>query len=161
MSSAIIWLLVGILLILSELLATSIVAVFLGLGAIVTGLLLHFGVIESLAVQYMVFGSVSLLTLLMARGRFKRWFRGFIADKGEQRSQFQRDIGERVTVIADFEQGAGRVSLNGVAWSALSDDALKAGEVAWVVANEGIRLTVARQQPLKPVLINEPLHPQK
>lgn len=147
MGTAMLWIIVGILLILSELLATSIVAVFIGIGAIVTGVLLYFGVIESFAAQATVFGVVSGVSLVLARKRFKLIFGGFTADAGEQSTQFQRDIGERVTVLADFEQGAGRVNLNGVAWNAVSQDDLKAGEVAWVTANEGITLTVSRQQP--------------
>jgi membrane protein implicated in regulation of membrane protease activity len=144
MTTAVIWILVGIVLIVSELLATSIIAVFLGIGALVTGVLLHFGLITGSAAQFTVFGTVSLVSLLAARGRFKRWFVGFTSDSSEHQSQFQRDIGERVTVLGDFAQGAGRVALNGVAWDAVSDDDLKAGEVAWVIAHESIRLTVAR-----------------
>lgn len=147
MPAALIWIITGIVLILSELLATSIVAVFLGIGALVTGVLLWLGVIESLALQMLVFGVVSIATLVLARKRMKAWFGGYSSDQGEGHTQFRQDIGERVTVQNDFVQGAGRVILNGVAWDALSDDELKAGDVAWVVANEGIRLTVSRDKP--------------
>lgn len=146
MTPAIVWVIIGVVLILSELLATSIVAVFLGIGALITGVMLHLGWIEGPAAQFMVFGAVSMLTLLVARERCKRWFVGFTVAKGSRKMQFQRDIGERVTVINDFSQGGGRVSLNGVAWDALSDEDLKAGEVVWVVANEGIHLTVSRDR---------------
>ncbi|PTY37890.1 peptidase [Saccharospirillum sp. MSK14-1] len=145
--NAIIWIVVGILLILSELLATSVVAVFIGLGALVTGILLWLGWIDSLTWQLLTFSIVSLGSLVVARRRLKAWFGGFTTDQGESHSAFRQDLGERVTVEHDFNQGAGRVILNGVAWDALSDDDLKAGDVAWVVANEGIRLTVSRQRP--------------
>lgn len=148
MSIAMIWIIVGVLLILSELLATSIVAVFLGIGAIVVGVLLQLGWIESATMQYLVFGVVSLALLLLARGHFKRWFTGYVADKGEQPSRLKDDIGNRVIVLADFQQGAGRVVLNGVQWDARSIEPLKAGEVAWVIANEGIHLIVSAQQPV-------------
>ncbi|PTB85609.1 peptidase, partial [Pseudidiomarina aestuarii] len=49
MSVALIWIIIGVLLILSELLLTSVIAVFLGIGAIVTGLLLNWGLIDSSA----------------------------------------------------------------------------------------------------------------
>lgn len=147
MNIAIVWIIVGIALILSELLATSIIAVFIGIGAITTGILLWAGVIESLTWQMLVFGLVSLSTLLLARKRLKGWFVGGSVDQGAGSMDFQKDLGERVTVESDFNQGAGRVILNGVAWDALSDDDLKAGDVAWVVANEGIRLTVSRNKP--------------
>lgn len=147
MSAAVIWIVLGIVLILSELLATSVVAVFIGIGAIVTGILLQLGVIEATAWQFIVFGLVSILTLVLARKRLKQWFGGTTADKSQGQRQFQQDLGERVVVQEDFQQGAGRVVLNGVSWNALSDEDLKQGDVAWVVSNEGIRLTVSSERP--------------
>lgn len=147
MDIATIWIIIGVVLILSELLATSIVAVFLGIAAIIVGLLLHFGVIESYSMQYLLFGVLSLVLLFSARGRFKRWFVGYTADSTEQPSRFAEDIGNRVSVHSDFIQGAGRVVLNGVQWDAESNDDLKAGDVAWVVANHGIKLVVSATKP--------------
>lgn len=149
MTVALIWIIVGVALVLSELLLTSVIAVFLGIGAIVTGLLVHWGFIEQSATQFAVFGIVSLALLVLARGRFKRWFMGYTANEDESKPNFQRDIGARVKVIRDFNHGAGRVVLNGVQWDAFSEDDLKAGDTAWVIANEGIQLTVAQQRPQK------------
>src|SRR5690606_27999107 len=65
MSAELIWIVAGILLILSELIATGVVAVFFGSSAIITGLLLSAGLIESPAVQFSLFGTLSLLQLLL------------------------------------------------------------------------------------------------
>lgn len=146
MSAEWIWIAVAIVLILSELMATSIVAVFLGIGALVTGLLLKFGIIESAAMQFTVFGLVSICTLAVARNKFKQMFGGFSMTQGEEHTQFQRDMGERVIVKGDFENGGGRVILNGVEWNALSEDELKDGDVAWVIATESIHLTVSKHK---------------
>lgn len=147
MTIATFWIILGIALIVSELLATSIIAVFFGIAAIVVGLLLHFGIIENYSMQFLIFGLVSLGSLLSVRGHFRRWFVGYTADKNEQPSRFREDIGGRVIVHADFVNGAGRVVLNGVQWDAESTDTLKAGDVAWVTANHGIKLTVSAAQP--------------
>ena len=147
MNIATLWIIVGIILILSELLATSVVAVFFGIAAIVVGLLLNFGLIESYSMQFLIFGVLSLLLLFSVRGRFKSWFVGYTADSNEQPSRFSEDIGSRVSVHTDFVQGAGRVVLNGVQWDAESTDELKAGDVAWVIANRGIKLQVAASKP--------------
>lgn len=147
MDIATLWIIVGIVLILSELLATSIIAVFFGIAAIVVGLLLNVGVISSYSNQFLVFGVLSLALLFGVRGHFKRWFVGYTADSKEQPSRFSEDIGSRVTVHSDFIAGAGRVVLNGVQWDAESADELKAGDVAWVIANQGIKLTVSATKP--------------
>ena len=146
MSIALLWILVGVVLILSELMLTSVVAVFLGIGAIVTGLLVHWGLIDEMSIQFAVFGTVSLVTLLLARGRIKQWFTGYTADHDETKPNFQRDIGARVTVVKEFKHGADRVLLNGVQWDAFSEDELNVGDTAWVIANEGIQLTVQKKR---------------
>jgi|SRR5690554_861930 len=147
MATGIIWIIVGILLVLSELLATSIVAVFIGVGAIVTGILLQTGIIESQTAQFIVFGCVSLGSLLLVRKRCKKWFVGFTTDQSSEQQQFHQSIGDRVVVKTAFNQGHGRVVLNGVQWDARSEDELAAGDVAWVIKNDGITIHVSRNKP--------------
>lgn len=147
MSIAMIWIIIGVLLILSELMATSVVAVFFGVAAIIVGLLLQIGLIESASWQFLLFGVISLALLFTARGRCKRWFVGYTSDTNEQPSSVSQDIGQRVITHSDFNQGAGRVVLNGVQWDARSDDPLLAGDVAWVMSNDGIHLHVSATKP--------------
>lgn len=138
-----IWIAIGILLILSELLATSILAVFIGLGALLTGIVLYLGWIESPSTQLLVFSAFSLLSLLLARRKLKAMFVGNV--RNLKSNGVQQEIGQRVIVVSDFSDGTGRVELNGVHWDAFSKDALKKGDVAWVTHNQGIELYVARQ----------------
>src|SRR5690554_1515355 len=147
MSIAVLWIIVGVLLILTELLATSIVSVFFGIAAIIVGLLLQIGIIESVSLQFLLFGVISLVLLFTAREHGKRWFVGQTADVNNGSSGFSQDIGHRVIVHTDFIHGAGRVVLNGVQWDARSDEALQAGDVAWVQDNDGIRLHVTSSKP--------------
>lgn len=140
-----IWITLGILLILSELMATSIVAVFLGLGALVTGIFLYLGWIDSLAVQLLLFSGSSLLALLLARRKLKALFVGNTLNPHQHSDFFTQAIGQRVVVSCDFVKGAGRVELNGVHWDAFSNDPLKKGDVAWITHNQGIELYVASQ----------------
>lgn len=147
MTPALIWIILGLFLILSELIATSIVAVFLGIGALATGGLLYLGLINSLAIQLWVFSGISLLSLVMARRRLKQLFVGGTIKKNQQSNFLQQAIGQRVEVINNFEQGRGRVKLNGVQWTAYSKEALKKGDTAWITHNEGIELYVISNQP--------------
>lgn len=147
MSIAVIWISIGVLLILSELMATSIVAVFFGIAAILVGLLVQIGWVDSASLQFLLFGIISLALLFTARGRCKRWFVGYTADTNEQPSNLSQDIGHRVIIHSDFVQGAGRVVLNGVQWDARSNEPLKAGEVAWIINNDGIHLHVSAIKP--------------
>lgn len=147
MSAVLVWMVVGIGLIIFELVITSVVAVFFGIGAIATAVLLQLGIIESSASQYLVFSVVSIASLLFARDKLASWFKGGTKGDGASETNFQSDIGERATALADFSNGAGRVTLNGVQWTAFCDEPVSEGDTVWVIANEGIQLTVSRTKP--------------
>ena len=150
MDIPLIWIIAGLLLILSELLATSIIAVFFGVAAVIVGLLLWLGVIESFAMQFFVFAALSLVLLFSARAKLKRYLVGDLADHNDSHKTFRENLGQRATAIVDFQQGQGRVRLNGVAWQALTkqpDEAIANGDTVWIIANDGIQLTVSKTQP--------------
>ena len=106
MSASLVWILVGLVLIVSELMATSVIAVFFGIAAVIVGLLLQIGIIDAMAAQFTVFGVISLLSLVLARGKLKRWFKGYTADASEGRPDFQHDIGARGVVVESMlEEG--------------------------------------------------------
>lgn len=147
MSAALIWILLGIVLIISELLATSVVAVFFGIAAIAVGILLQLGLVTSMSAQFTIFALISLASLLLARGKLQTWFKGYTADRTEGQPDFQHDIGARGTVVDNFVGGSGQILLNGVRWKAFSDEELLAGETVWIRSNNGIELTVSREKP--------------
>lgn len=149
MSAVLIWMIIGIGLIVFELVITSVIAVFFGIGAIITAISLQLGLIESATSQYLMFSVVSIASLLLARKKLAHWFKGDTKYSGANDSSFQSDIGERATVIDDFDNGAGRVLINGVQWTAFCDEPLRAGDTAWVIANDGIQLTVKPQKPIQ------------
>lgn len=141
------WLILGFLLIISELFVTGLVAVFFGIGAVVVGLLALWGVTTSLTTQLWLFSIISLVTLFAARRRFKRWLRGSVGDAAGSDQGITEELGSRVTVLADFANGSGPVQLRGTKWDAESADPLKAGDAAWVTGNRGIVLKVSATQP--------------
>lgn len=140
------WLILGLLLIISEFFATGIIAIFFGIGALVVGVLTLLGVIETLPMQLLLFSLVSLGALFALRRRFQRWFKGNVSDRSGG-DMAGGHIGARVTVLTDFVAGAGQVQLNGAKWDAESSEPLQAGQVAWVVGNRGILLRVSTTQP--------------
>jgi len=150
MTPPLVWIILGISLILSELVATSIIAVFLGLGALATGTLLYLEIINSLPLQLLVFSAVSLLSLMLARRRLKALFVGDTIKKNQHSDFLQQAIGQRAKVVTSFEQGTGRVELNGVQWTAYSEEALNPGDTAWITHNEGIALYVTSKKNTNP-----------
>ncbi|WP_185267150.1 NfeD family protein [Halopseudomonas xiamenensis] len=137
------WLLLGVALLISEFFIPGLVAVFFGIGALAVGLLTLFGVIDSLAVQLLSFGVISLVALFGLRRHCTRWLKGAVAGRAVEDLDDAGVIGQRVMVLTDFHDGIGDVQLNGAKWDAESSDPLRAGDTAWVIGFSGIVLKVA------------------
>lgn len=138
------WLIFGMVLIISEALLMSFVAVFFGLGALVVGGLTWLGVLNTLPWQLLCFAVVSLALLFLTRRRFKNALKGEVAAKPTSESDL---IGQRVEVLTTFEQGKGTVFFRGARWEAYSDETLDINTSAWITNHSGITLTVSKTKP--------------
>lgn len=141
------WLLLGLLLLVSEFFVPGLIAAFFGIGALVVGVLTMLGIIESTGVQLTLFAVISLVALFGLRRQCQRWLKGVEGDKSLADLDDAGFIGARVEVLADFEDGVGDVLLNGSKWDAESAELLRAGDPAWVIDHKGIVLTVGSRRP--------------
>ena len=120
-----IWLMFGIALIVLELLLTSFIALFFGLGALITAIALTLGLPVSGWPVWAVFLSSSIALLFGARSRFKHYFVGDEFAEGE--SELDAGLlGQRVLYVSGFtaeQPGEGLVQFRGSNWRARSDDA--------------------------------------
>ncbi|MEY1661879.1 NfeD family protein [Isoalcanivorax beigongshangi] len=141
------WFIFGFLLVISEFVIPGVIAVFFGFGALLVGVLVWAGVLNSFDMQVWTFALASIVILFGLRRRFKRWLKGNVIDRGQGGDMHSDTYGQRVAVMTDFDNGRGVVQLHGARWDAESEDALVAGDSAWVCGNHGIVLKVARQAP--------------
>lgn len=141
------WLMLGLILLISEFFAPGMIAAFFGIGALVVGLLTLFGVIETLPAQLTLFALVSLAALFGLRKHCKRWLTGATSNRSHSDLDDSGLIGVRVRVLTDFAHGIGQVQHSGAKWDAESSDPLKAGDPAWVISHRGIVLTVSSTIP--------------
>lgn len=140
MDPAIIWFLIGLVLIIAELVVPGVILVFIGVAAWIVAILDWCGV-ESFSIQMWVFGLVSIGLVVFARRYVKDWFRGSeTTAEGHVDEEF---VGKIVTVIESIEPGDfGKVELKGAQWKAFSDVSLAAGSKAEVIARDNITLQV-------------------
>jgi len=143
---AVIWVVAGFILMLSELLLPGFVLVFFGSSAILVGLLVMAGM-ESLNLQLAVFSVATLLQILLLRRWCARTFRG-----GESGGADSALLGAVAEVMEDFSGGRGGVRLQGARWSAESAEAtgspeaeLRRGERVEVVGLNGLTVRVRRK----------------
>ena len=125
-----IWLMFGIALIVLELLLTSFISLFFGLGALVTALALTLGLPASGWPVWSVFLGSSVLLLFGTRARFKQYFVGDEFAEGD--SELDAGLlGQRVQYVSGFtteQPGEGLVQFRGSNWQARSEAATVSAE---------------------------------
>jgi|GEM_PF-2505098 len=138
------WLVLGMLLIIGEVLTPGVfVAIFFGFGALIVGVLTWLGIISSGTWQLVGFGCFSIALLLVARRRFQNLLKGEVT--GTAYSGSNDMLGKSVTVLENFHNGRGVVLFRGARWLAVSEEPLKQDDMAWIVAQTNITLTVSSE----------------
>lgn len=137
------WIIAGVILIVLELVAPGLIIIFFGIGALLTGIVSW---ILPLSIQWQlaIFLFSSIVSLLV----FRKYIKQKLFEKTEENSidEFEEEfIGKQAVAVADFTNGAGRVSFKGTEWNARSEDAILAGELLTIIARESITLIVTNK----------------
>jgi len=112
------WLVLGIVFIISELFIPGFTIFFFGCGAILTGIagLIIPSVSESYLIQLIIWLTSSIISLIFLRKKFSNTFSGKI-----HKNQTENFIGKKAVVIDEIgEVSAGRISIRGTTWKAES-----------------------------------------
>jgi membrane protein implicated in regulation of membrane protease activity len=135
-----IWLIVGLVMLVAELLSVMLVFVFFVMGAFVTAALAATGVLPTVESQILVFSSISLISLLIFRKHARR-----LLDNRDKSFEYQEFIGETAMVIRDIPMsGEGKIYYRGAEWKAISlhGSVICAGSKVVITRVEGIVLVV-------------------
>lgn len=136
----IIWLLVGLVLILLELMIPGLILLFFGIGAWIVALLCLF-LDLSLNWQIVIFLATSGVSLALLRKYLQAKF--FKAKDGQEDGLADEFIGKTATVTAEIKPNhPGKVEFKGAPWTASSDTELKKGDTVVIVDKESITLIV-------------------
>ncbi len=104
MSQALIWAILGVVLIIAELMSMGFVLVFFSLGALLTALLVYLGLLPGFYVPIFVFSGTSIVMMLLTRSLLKRLFAG-------HKDRDPEYLGQTVLVVKDIAaEGEGAVS---------------------------------------------------
>jgi len=117
------WLLGGIILLASELLLPGLVAMFLGLGALVVALLRWLGLIDSLAYSFTAWFVSSLAFIVFLRSTLQRFVPSETSFTPlEEDTDLFGAVAEVVETVSPSHTD-GRISFRGTTWPATSDAA--------------------------------------
>lgn len=145
----IVWVVVGVVLILSEVIVTGVVAVFFGVAAIITGLAIVAGLPAQGPASFVLFSALSVGLLMILRRRFAVWLRGNVVDGGDSDGVEADFIGKDARVLDGFgadDHGRGRVDYRGAAWSAKCAATLAPGALVVITGRDNLTLLVEPQE---------------
>lgn len=133
-----IWLIFGVLLLITEMIAPGAYLMFLGGAAILTGLL-SFALPIPIILQFLIFAVASVASVYVA----KRWFDVYpiLSSAPLLNARVAQMIGQTVEVVEPIDGGSGRVKVGDSVWSANGPDA-EVGTRMKIVGAEGNRLAV-------------------
>lgn len=136
------WFLAGLVLVLLEFAAPGVILVFIGMGAWAASLTTWLGWTTTMASQMTVFAVASVVFLVGLRNLCKGWFMGGskTGDAHETDDEFLNKETRVLTAIT--ADRAGKVEFKGASWNARSAMALNPGDMAVIVARDGLLLTV-------------------
>jgi len=137
------WFLAGVVLLITELFAPTLVLMFFGFGAwIVAGVYLVFGI--GLAYQLAIFAAASLILLIFLRKRLRPLFKGYTTSRQKPGQDLEDFLGRDAMVIEAIEPGKpGKIEYNGVSWTAEGETAIPAGSHVRITGRSGLKLMVA------------------
>ncbi|WP_163336306.1 NfeD family protein [Desulfopila sp. IMCC35008] len=141
------WFLSGVVLFILEMVVPGFVLFFFGVGAWITALLswlLPIGINS----QILIFTVFSVVALLVLRRLVKKSFSGDSTNENEEDSLAEK--GALVEIIQDIVPPAeGKVKYSGTTWRATADSAMRDGDLAEIVEQQGLVIKV------KPVTNNQ------
>jgi membrane protein implicated in regulation of membrane protease activity len=115
-SAASAWIILGVGLLILEILSTSFYALFFGLGALITGLIVYLGGFDDSFTQVAFFALSSMLSLFFFRNRFLAKF----FKKGQEFKEIVDEYAKVSIKIAKNEEG--KVFYRGTDWIAYTEN---------------------------------------
>lgn len=138
------WLILFVVLLIIEILTMGLTTVWFAGGALVAFILAFVGF--DLPVQIIVFLLVSIALLVLTRPLAIKFF-----NKERQKTNAESLIGQRAIVLEKIDtlRGTGRAEVNGMEWSAKTDEAqeiIEVGEVVIIEGIQGVKLIVKKEE---------------
>ena len=138
------WLILFVILLIIEILTMGLTTIWFAGGALVAFILAYVGF--GLPVQIIVFLLVSIALLVLTRPIAMKFF-----NQERQKTNAESLIGQKAVVLETIDtlHGTGRAEVNGMEWSAKTDDAeetIEAGEVVVIEGIQGVKLIVKKEE---------------
>ena len=141
---AIFWLVLFVVLLVIEIFTMGLTTVWFAGGSILAFVLAYVGF--GLPVQIIVFLLSSIILLVLTRPLAVKFF-----NKERQKTNAESLIGQKAVVLEKIDtlHGTGRAEVNGMEWSAKTDEpgeTIEVGEVVVIEGIQGVKLIVKKEE---------------
>lgn len=145
---AILWFIAGLILILAEFTMPGLIIIFFGAGAWIVSAAVYLDWTPSLQSQLLLFCIASILLVFSLRRWLRDKFHGHVSGNQDLNVNLDEFTGKDVLVLQDVIPGktGGQAELKGATWNAVSDEPIKAGEIATVSKLEGLTLKIRKKR---------------
>lgn len=138
------WLILFVILLVIEIFTMGLTTIWFAGGALVASVLAY--IETGLHVQIIVFLLVSIALLVLTRPIAMKYF-----NQERQKTNAESLIGQKAVVLETIDtlHGTGRAEVNGMEWSAKTDnpeETLEAGEVVVIEGIQGVKLIVKKEE---------------
>lgn len=140
---AVLWFILGVVLVIAEFIVPGLVIVFFGVGALLVSLLTWLGWVDSTSAQILWFIILSLVLLFGLRWFVKSWFVGGASKTGDS-DELSDILGKEVRCLTAFSEGElyGKVEFKGANWKARSESPIPEGAFAVIESVDGLCLNI-------------------
>lgn len=140
-NNSLIWFIIGIFFLLSEIIMPGFIIFFFGIGGLVTASLVYLFNISSIFVQLGIFIGSSVFSLIFLRNTFTKLFKGNVSGQKGLGEEF---IGKRAIVIHEIKPNSlsGKIEFNGTNWEADSEYFIEKDAVVEITGRKDLKLIV-------------------
>jgi membrane protein implicated in regulation of membrane protease activity len=141
-SPALVWFIIGLILVILEFIIPGLITIFFGIGAwIVSSLCLIFNI--SLNLQLFIFIICSILALIFLRKWFKKLFEGRWAANSDNIGELEEFLGKNAVVTLEITPNReGKVEFRGSSWKAKANEIITEGTTVEIIGKSNITLLV-------------------
>ena len=138
------WLIIGLLLIMSEFVLPGLLMIFFGLGAcVVSGVCFLKDI--SINIQLGIFIGTSLVSLLLLRGCLKSIFAGHVSDTQDTSEEMADFLGQKAIVKHTIhEKTGGKIEFHGTDWHAEAEYEIPEGTPVVITGKDSLTLKVKK-----------------
>ena len=129
------WIFIGLIFVILELVTTSFVLIWFGVGSLVAAILNYLGF--DIYIQFIAFAVISTILILSTRK-----FADKITPEPNKKTTAERLIGRNAKIIKKIDNNNFIVDVNGEKWSAYSENLVNIDDTVKVVGIDSIKLII-------------------